>query len=171
MNSTAFPSVAYYARTPHAPAPAGHPFASVSWLVARHPVLLQLAHRVPGAVDDDGDVLPWVLADAFTDLDTHHDGWAAYQGDRPAPRQHRGEPDHTYDTRYDAWAAAGPQPTEQAEALSVMSRTEKARLRLLAAFSDQQPVAFQVGMLDGFDAAGHDLITDWLTTIHAYLGR
>lgn len=160
------PSIAYYAHRPYLPAPTGHLFASVCWLVVRHPVLHQLAGRVPGAVDTDGDVLPWSLADAFDELDAHNAAWNEYERHHPAPstRTEDGE------RHYDVWRAAGPTASIRVQALGVMSRTEATRLRLLAAFSDDRPVHFQVGMLWGFDVNGEALIRDWMTAIQAYRG-
>jgi hypothetical protein len=169
-DTTADPSVTLYAKHPDLPAPRGHLFASACWLVARHPVLHRLACRVPGVVDADSDVLPWVLADALAALDAHRAEWETYTKAHPAPSGYT-EGD---EARYDAWAAAGPQLPEQhraqVEALGVMSRTEVVRLRLLAAFSDDQPVTFAVGMLHGFDPAGDQLVADWMTAVHAYGG-
>ena len=163
----AAPSVAYYRQHPDLPAPSGHLFASVCWLVARHSVLHQLAARVPGAVDHsddgDGDVLPWIVADAVNELDADRDAWTAYERSHPAPTGHGPQAE----ARYDAWVDAGPHPTDGAAALAVMSRTETARLRLLATLSDV-PVRFHLGALDGFDAAGHDLITDWITAVETH---
>ena len=137
----ATPSVAFYADRPDLPAPGGHLFASVCWLVARNPVLHRLACRIPRVVDTDADVLPWVLADAFAAYDSHWDAWAAYSQRRPAPTGYSGD-DAVDQARYDAWLAAGPQPADehrgQVEALGVMSRTEVVRLRLVAT-SRQQP--------------------------------
>ncbi|WP_088319403.1 hypothetical protein [Kineosporia sp. R_H_3] len=164
--ATTDPSIAYYAHRLHAPAPKGHLFASVCWLVVRHPVLHQLAARIPGAVDTDGDVLPWILADALADLDTHLGAWAEYTRTHRAP-QVRNEAD---ERRYDTWVDNGPRPSERVKALGVMSRTEISRLRLLAAFSDDKPVTFAVGMLWGFDPAGEALVRDWMTAIQAYRG-
>ena len=163
---TADPSIAYYAHRPGAPAPKGHLFASVCWLVVRHPVLHQLAARIPGAVDTDGDVLPWILADALAELDAHLAAWAAYERTHRAPSTR----DEAGERAYDAWIDNGPQPTDRVKALGVMSRTEITRLRLLAAFSDDKPVTLAVGMLYGFDPAGDALIRDWMTAIQAYRG-
>lgn len=159
----AAPSVGYYRQRPDLPAPSGHLFSSVCWLVARHPVLETLARRVPGALDDDGDVLPWVLADAVNELDADRDAWHAYERTHPAPSGHGPQAE----ARYEAWVDAGPHPTDRAAALAVMSGTETARLRLLATLSDT-PVRFHLGALDGFDAAGHDLVTDWITAIETH---
>ncbi len=166
VSSSTTPSVALYAEHPDLPAPAGHLFASACWLVARHPLLHQLACRLPGVVDPDSDVLPWVLADAFAELDTHAAAWRDYEHRHPAPSGYTEEDE----ARYEAWLDAGPQPSPAAEALGVMSRTEVARIRLVATFSDQEPVAFNVPMLDGFDPAGDALVRDWMTAVQAYRG-
>lgn len=50
-----------------------------------------------------------------------------------------------------------------------MSRTEIARLRLLATFSDHDRVQLRVGDLWGFDDAGHAYLADWWTATAAHL--
>lgn len=149
-------SVGYYAARPHLPAPADSLFASACWLVARHPLVMALARRVPGAVDPEGDVLPWILAEAFEALDEHNAAWRDYETDSPAPAD---------DGRYDAWVEAGPAPSPAVAALGVMSRTEVTRLRLLATLNNDTPVPFTVGMLHGFDTAGQAFVQDWTLAV------
>ena len=91
------------------------------------------------------------LADALVALDADRAAWAAYEEARPAPYG---------DDRYDAWEAAGPQRHPMARVLGVMSRTEVARLRLLAVFSSQR-VPLGVWDTQGLDDAGQELLFDW----------
>ena len=159
-------SLAHYRANPELPAPSGHLFASACWLVARHPVLQRLAQRARGVVDDEGDVLPWTLATAVNQLEEHHVAWRHYEQTHPAPTGHSSQAE----ARYEAWLEAGPQPTDAAETLGVMSRTELARLRLLATLSDHDPVPFAVAVLTGFDPDGDALVRDWITAVQAYRG-
>lgn len=159
-------SLAHYRAHPELPAPSGHLFASACWLIARHPVLLRLAQRVPGVVDDEGDVLPSTLAAAVNQLEEHHVAWRRYEQTYPAPTGHSPQAE----ARYEAWLEAGPQPTDAAETLGVMSRTELARLTLLATLSDHDRVPFAAGMLTGFDADGDALVRDWMTAVQAHRG-
>lgn len=142
----------------------GELFMAASWLVGRHPVLHRLARRVPGAVDGVGDVLPWVLADAFTELDDHIRAWTRYENDHPAPNAWTPEGE----AAYERWVDAGPRPSDRAAALEPMSRTEIGRLRLVATLSST-PVPFSVEQLVGLDDAGRDLVSDWMTAVAAYL--
>ncbi|MCW2538274.1 MAG: hypothetical protein JWQ26_3973 [Modestobacter sp.] len=91
------------------------------------------------------------FADALVALDADRAAWAAYEEARPAPDG---------DDRYDAWEAAGPQRHPMARVLGVMSRTEVARLRLLAVFSSQR-VPLGVWDTQGLDDAGQELLFDW----------
>ena len=137
-------------------------YRAAVWLVARHPALARLVGRVPGAVDADGDLELDVLGDAVRGLDAYHRAWAEYRATTWEPNQ---------DEAWEPWADAGPSlddfgPRDAAAALAVMSRTEAARLRLLATLGFER-VEFGVADLDGFDASGLRLIRDWCRVLTA----
>lgn len=67
----------------------------------------------------------------------------------------------------------GPQPTPATSRMMLMSPGQIARLRLLATFAPGVGVApgveWCVDDLAPFDAAGHQLIRDWLSAIGGYV--
>lgn len=143
--------------TPHPPA--DHYYASALWLCGRHPRLVELVERVPGAVslDEDGQ---WFeldyLAEAIAALDAHRDAWQLYRDTTYEPRE---------EAAWEAWEARGPKHTNVgAAAIGPMSRTEQSRLRLLAFFSPT-PVRLRISDLGGFDDEGQDLLADWTLAV------
>jgi hypothetical protein len=141
--------------------PVGDQYAAATWLLGRHPQLAALAARVPGVVSVGSDGLPEIeldaLADALIALETDRAAWAEYEAAHPAPRD---------DDDFDAWEAAGPKPHPGARSIGVMSRTEAARLRLLAVFSWQR-VPFGLRDAQGLDPAGEALLVDWCRALIA----
>jgi hypothetical protein len=149
--------VAWPNTTSIAAPPVGHRYAAALWLLGRHPVLARLAARVPDLVSRDiqgrlelelDDLALTLLA-----LDEHRSAWERYERDHRAPSS---------DPAYDEWLAAGPSGTPQVDAVSVMSRSELTRLRLLGTFSTIR-VPFRVGDLSSLDAEGVSLFADWCT--------
>lgn len=140
--------------------PVDHSYASALWLLGRHVQLADLAARVPGVVqvDEDG---PWLELDALGDAVLAHDAdvaaWRDYERRRPAPD---GE------AAYERWQAAGPVGMPAAEAIGVMSGSERTRLRLLATFSTQR-IPLRVGDFRSFDASGDALLGDWCAAVQA----
>jgi hypothetical protein len=141
--------------------PSGNPYASAEWLLGRHRQLASVAARVPGVVAMDADGRPDIdleaLADAVLGLDAYRTAWAAYEEVHPAPHEEDG---------FDDWEAAGPKLTPASRAIGVMSRTEAAKLRLLAVFSSQR---VPVGIWDtqGLDDARRRMLADWCQALLA----
>jgi hypothetical protein len=138
---------------------------AVRWLCRRHPEILELAARLPGAIDSDGDLNPALIAAGFTVWDMWQrlslpalPEWILDPAATPCTAPD-GEHDHSECD--DEWS------TLLAIALSKMTRSERNRLRLIAAFS-ATGVLFGVHHLDGFDQQGRRLLADWLAAVHAY---
>jgi hypothetical protein len=130
-------------------------------LLGRHRQLAVLASRVPGVITVSADGRPDIdldaVADAVLGLDAYRTAWTAYQTAHPAP----------YDEDdFDDWEAAGPYLSRPSRAIAVMSRTEAAKLRLLAVFSSQR---VPVGIWDtqGLDDARRQLLLDWCMALLA----
>ena len=140
--------------------PVDHHYASALWLLGRHHQLALLAERVPGVVEVDEDG-PGLDLDALAGAVLAHDAdiapWDAYEQLRPAPRD---------EDRYEVWRVQGPSTTPKAQAIAVMSSSEQARLRLLAAWSTIR-VPIRVGDFRSFDSHGAALLGDWCTTVQA----
>jgi hypothetical protein len=156
------PSVGWPDTTGQTQPPKNHLYASAVWLLGRHPGLGRLALRVPGVVTFDADG-PFIdldlLASAFNGVEEYSRTWRAYEYSNPAP-------DADEDSAgYQAWCDAGPQPSTATVGLLPMSRSEKSRLRLLAAFACSEQVPFPVGDLYGFDNAGRRLLADWCLAV------
>jgi hypothetical protein len=129
--------------------PVDNTYQAAVWLVARHPMLARLVQHVPKAVDADNELDVDALADAVRAPDAYRQGEEAW----------------------DRWAAAGPAANAfglpgAVAALNVMSRTEAARLRLLATLGTER-VKFASYDLDGFDADGRRLVKDWCRVLKA----
>jgi hypothetical protein len=141
--------------------PQGRPhYATALWLLARHPQLAELAMRIPGAIDPDGDLDLDRLAGAVRELDANILAWGEF-------RRTHGEPsDHADEATYEAWRAAGPQRTPGADALADMSDTERARVRFLAFWSGLR-VGLGSADLVGLDAEGQHLVADWCAAVEA----
>jgi hypothetical protein len=148
--------------TTHTDPPGDHPYASAVWLLGRHRLLTFLLLRVPGVITTDShgehDLDLDALAQAVADYDDHTTAWAAYTRRRIAP---------SGEDAYDAWVAAGPTPTPGATALAAMSRTERTRVRLLAAFASTR-TRLALHDLAGLDDAGQRLVEDWCVALLAY---
>lgn len=146
--------------------PADHYYASALWLLGRHPQLVRLVERVPGAVttDRDGTWLELdVIADALEALDQNRATWHDYAKRHPEP---------STDHAWEAWERNGPPHTHPAApSIGVMSRTEVSRLRLLAFFAPVEAGALSrrltVCDLGGFDDAGRRLLHDWTLAVLA----
>jgi hypothetical protein len=159
---TAFPLTWPPAPTHDVAPPADHFYASALWLLGRHPSLVRLVERVPGAVatDEDG---PWLaldeLADALDTLDGYLLAWREYRASTYEPRD---------EDKWQAWEDAGPR-TSNAGALAIapMSRTEVSRLRLLAFFAPPSGTGrrLTVSDLGGFDHEGQRLLRDWTAAL------
>jgi hypothetical protein len=142
--------------------PKNHLYASATWLLGRHPVLADLAQRIPGAVvgNEDGPYIDLdLLAAAISSVEEDAQAWRAYESSHPAPESDE-DPG-----RYQDWCDAGPQRSRATAAFMVMSPSEQSRLRLLAAFGGRMRVPFSVGDLYGFDDAGRRLIQDWCLAV------
>lgn len=138
--------------------PASNVYLSAEWLLGRHPQLARLVDRVPGLVThkpEGPDLDLDALAAAVNDLDEYRRAWTDYAYRHPAPRD---------EGALDAWEASGPTASPAANSIGVMSRTEVARLRLLATLAPER-VRFSVIDLSGFDPAGDRLIADWCRVI------
>jgi hypothetical protein len=144
------------------PPPADHLYRSATWLLGRHPKLAELVAWIPnivtGSDDEDGPSLDLnALAEAIRRYDAHVNAWADYNRQDPAPDD---------DTAYDRWVAAGPTTTPAARALTIMSSTERTRLRLLASFATTR-VPITVADFGSFDPAGSTLLADWCHAVQA----
>lgn len=125
--------------TTDTPCPTYLPYGAALWLLGRHPQLTALVDRIPGAVthpDGETELNPLRLAEALN--------------------------------AFDATRIAMPHPSlhEAVDAVAVMSRTERTRLRLLAFLSPAR-VALALGDLDGLDDEGTHLLDDWWTALRA----
>lgn len=143
--------------------PADHYYASALWLCGRHPKLVELVERVPGAVslEEDGQWFELdALADALAALDAHRDAWQLYKDTTYEPQD---------EAAWDAWEARGPKHTNAgAAAIGPMSRTEQSRLRLLALFATPPArVRLCVSDIGGFDSEGQELLRDWTRALLA----
>lgn len=139
--------------------PVDNPHAVAEWFLGRHPHLAALIDRIPGAVEDDPG--PWLnlslVGEAVRERDAHMAAMDAYRARNWEP------PD---DDEWEAWRAAGPQPTARASAVLHMSRTEQGRVRLLAFWCGERS-GLSIHDLAGFDDAGRRLIADWCAAILA----
>ena len=148
--------------TRHEQPPGDHLYRSATWLLGRHPHVAQLAERVPGivTVDSDGpDIDLDALAEAFREREELNRAWEQYRRSHPEPED---------EAAADRWEAAGPPLGSPAtRALGVLSRTEVARLRLLAVFSSYTRTPFSVSDLYGFDEQGQAYIADWCRAVQA----
>lgn len=142
--------------------PADDLYASAVWLLGRHPALGGLAQRVPGVVTvtSDGPGIDLdVLAGALRERDELGLAWADYRRSRPEPEE---------ETAAERWEAAGPPLGRRgSRALAVMSRTEVARLRLLAIFAATARSPLSVRDLGGLDEQGQALVRDWCAAVQA----
>lgn len=123
--------------------PVDHPYAAATWLLGRHQTLASLAERIPGAVTVDAEGLfidLSLLAGAITATAT--------STGREAVR-----PTVTGDVR------------RAASAFEKLSRSEQARLRLLAAFAGDTRVPISVGDFRSFDGGGRRLLRDWCQAV------
>lgn len=142
--------------------PAGNRYAAAAWLLGRHPHLATLVARVPGVVQvrpDGPDIDLEALADALLGLEADAAAWAAYEAYHPPPDDDQGD--------YDDWLDAGPTSRPTTRAIGPMSRTEVARLRLLAVLAEER-VPFGVWDTVGIDDDGRrPLLTDWCRALLA----
>lgn len=145
--------------TKGAPAPKDHPYASACWLIGRHPQLARLLDRVPGVVDhDDVDQLGpdlGALAAAIKEFEAHAQAWQDYKHAQPEPAGTAAR---------DRWRRNGPKATPAAAALRAMSRNERTRLRLVAAF-DTDGTSLRIRDFRHLDAAGQALLADWCEAV------
>jgi hypothetical protein len=150
--------------TGHDQPPTNHLYASAAWLLGRHPALAALAQRIPGVVtlDDDGPSIDLdLLARTINDAGQHALAWQHYAERHPAPDTDEYEGQGSYE----AWCDAGPQPARRTASFLPMSRSERARLVLLAAFSDYEQVPFSVSQLYGLDDTRRRLLDDWCRAV------
>jgi hypothetical protein len=149
-NTTTWPD------TTDARPPADHPHGVALWLLGRHPQLADLVDRLPDVAGiEDGQVFLNLdeLAKAFTQYDAYLAakeetfGWSS--------------PSESSWARFEA---AQPTRTAAADELMAMSGSELGRLRLLATLTGTG-VRFSVLQLNSFDAAGKQLLEDWLDAV------
>ena len=145
--------------------PSDHSYASATWLLGRHPVLTALVRRIPGAVTVEHgelDLHLHLLAEAINGETTWGRAWDEYGRRNPWP-----DPDQD-PQGYQDWQDAGPRPALSTAAFLPLSRTEKARLRLLACFAAGERIEFSVDDTRGLDYEGTVLLRDWcLAMYHA----
>lgn len=140
------------------PVPTDHPYAASMWLLSRHPEIVELLARIPGAIDDERERPDLdVLAAAVIELDTDSTARTAYE------QSHHLSGD---EAAHDTGRLRPPLTTPGAEALARMSRTEQVRLRLLAVFSGE-PIAIRVTDFAGMDTVGQAYMADWCAAIQA----
>jgi hypothetical protein len=137
--------------------PEGDRYTAARWMVDRNPSLSRLLGRVPNFIDRDGDPDVDLLAETINEYEQYVASWTVYEQRFPAPAD---------DDRFETWREAGPQPTALVGAISVMSPTERARLRMLATFSRSR-VPTSVLDFGSLDDSGRALLTDWTIAVRA----
>lgn len=131
------------------------PFLAADWLLARHEWVRHLIQRIalPGQ-----DRPHWLdqLAEAYADLAAHAADWKRYEA------THRPPGSFASDAEWDAWEAAGPELTDAARALAVMSAGEQRMCRLVATLHpDSRDVGWHVDDLQ-LDGRGVAFFLDWI---------
>ena len=131
------------------------PYEAGDWLLSRH----DWAHYLVSRVVLTGPDRPhWLdqLADAYTDLADHTTAWKRYEA------THRPPGTYGTDAEWDAWEAAGPQPTGAAHALAVMSGGEQRMCRLIATLHpDNRAAGWRLDDLQ-LDERGVAFFLDWI---------
>lgn len=129
------------------------PYEAGDWLLSRHDWARYLVSRV---VLSGLDRPHWLdqLADAYTDLTAHEAAWARYEATHREPGQ------YASDAEWDAWQAAGPEPTDAAHALVVMSGGEQRMCRLIATLHPTHRGTWHLADLQ-LDERGAAFFLDW----------
>lgn len=131
------------------PVPTDHPHAAAMWLLDRHPDLLALTSRLPGAMDPSGLVDLDVIAAVVLEHDAESAAWSAYS----PPREDEDD-------------LPRPARTPGAQALGRMTRTEQTQLRLLAVFTGT-PIPIRAIDFTGLGMSGQAYLADWCAAIQA----
>jgi hypothetical protein len=145
--------------------PPTNTYQAADWIVKRHPWAREMVERVVGPLGDVDSNHIWLneLAQAVLDHAAYSEEWKRYR-DRTPPPSSYDDPD---ERKYNAWEAAGPQPTPGAAAYGPMSSGERRIVRLIATLA-RAGVPWSVDDIS-FDQRGARILLDWMAVCRAQL--
>lgn len=134
-----------------------------AWLLFKYEKLRNLCERIGAYADGQIDLTK--VREAVVAEDTHRKRWANYERQHPMPFD---------EDNMAAWLTTGPQPSDEARIVSMMSSDEIGQLRLVATLAPHNypteavpRVGFAIDDLCTFDEEGRQLLLDYLHVIRS----